>query len=95
MEFPRLIESNVKNFMHRTLNICHEKKIRLYSTILNIIILVSFLSIAALMFLFCYKTRKTPFEKYQNDIKVHDYIMSKIRNYQNDNFPMLTNIPQI
>lgn len=84
MEYPRLIESNVRGYMSYTLSKCHEYKSRLYSWSFNIgVFLVLVITIG--MVLYLRKKRQIPeSEKQAKMLQEQNYILSKIREYQMD-----------
>lgn len=96
---PRLIEPGVKNFLHNTLNRCHDNRVSIYTWTLNIGVLVLFLAIFGLALYYCYKRKLTPEDQYNKMVRDQAYIMSKIRFYQNERIenPLssLTSLPVV
>ena len=84
MEYPRLIESSVKNYIQDSLSICHENRIKIYYVSLNIGILILFLGITAVILYYCYNKKKSPYEQHQKMLRDQEYILSKIRFYQTE-----------
>jgi hypothetical protein len=82
MEFPRLIETNVKNYLFDNLQKCHEQKTILYSWILNISIFTIFCIILFTVLYFCRKRKLLPYELEEKQLKEQQYVLSKIREYQ-------------
>jgi hypothetical protein len=79
---PILIEPGVKYFLNETLKQCKDFKDKYYNTIFN-------MSLGALLFLFIgliliykYKGKLTPSEKEEKNREKQQYILSKIKNYQ-------------
>ena len=82
MEYPRLIETNVRNYIQTSLESCHTHRIRLYSIAFNIGVLLLFIIIGGLALYYCYNKKETPYEKRQKMLRDQEYILSKIRYYQ-------------
>ena len=96
METPKLIESNVKIHINHMLHLCRENRIRVYSTILNIFVLIIFLLVFAIGLYYCRIRRLTPYEKYKRQLKDQEYILEKIRHFQVEKAKKhvsLTNLP--
>ena len=91
-----LIESNTKNYLFHVLRTCHANRLRVYSLVFNALVLFFLLLIGGCTLYFCHKRKNTPYElqlKYQ---KEQAYIMSKIRQYQENRFQQhesLTHLP--
>ncbi len=79
---PMLTEPGVKYFINETLKQCHHIKEKYHNAIFNIIFLVVFLLITALLLLYKYKGKLTPEEIRERELQKKQYILSKIRNYQ-------------
>ena len=79
---PTLIEPGVKYFLNQTLKQCREFKDKFNNTVFNISLLVLFLVILGLILLYKYKGKLTPVEKEQRNREKQQYILSKIKNYQ-------------
>ena len=82
MEYPRLIEHSAKNYIHDALEMCHTNRVKMYSTSLNIAVLVIFVGIVALSLYYSYKRKPTEYEMRQKMIKDQEMVLSKIRYYQ-------------
>lgn len=92
---PYLIEDNVKNYLHSSLNQCHDKKVTVYSTVINITIFVLFfILMLAILFLFK-KKNLTPYELQEKMKKEQMYVVSKIRDYKemHKSSSMITSLP--
>lgn len=81
---PSLIEPGIKYFLNETLKQCHIFKEKYNNTIFNISFLVLFLLILGIILLAKYKGKLTSSEKEQKENEKKQYILSKIRNYQQD-----------
>ena len=79
---PILTEPGVKYFLNETLKQCREFKNNYNNHIFNISLLVIFLIILGSLLLIKYKGKLTPAEKYNKDKEKQQYILSKIKNYQ-------------
>jgi hypothetical protein len=82
---PNLIDLGVKDYMYSTLRNCHDYRTHIYSYALNIIVLFSFLGITGTVLYYSYKQKPTEYELKQKMLKDQQYILSKIRYYQNEN----------
>lgn len=79
---PILIEPGVKYFLNETLKQCHKFKEKYNNTIFNISLFVLFFILLGILLAFKYKGKSTPQEKEQKELEKKQYILSKIRNYQ-------------
>ena len=79
---PLLIEPGVRYFLNETLKQCHTFKIKYYNIIINIGLFILFLFILAFILIYKYKGKLTPSEKAQRNYEQHQYILDKIRNFQ-------------
>lgn len=95
--YPYLIEDNVKNYLYCSLNQCHDKKMNVYSQVINIVVFICFFILMG-MILFMFKKRDlTPYEQNEKMKKEQQYVVSKIRDYKemHKNTSMITNLPSI
>jgi hypothetical protein len=81
-EKPTLIEPGVKYFLNETLKQCHVFKNNYHNYLLNIGLFIAFLVILGLVLLYKYKGKLTPAEKIMKENEKQQYILSKIKNYQ-------------
>lgn len=79
---PLLTEPGVKYFLHQTLKQCHIARDNFYNLIFNIGLFISFLIILGLILLYKYKGRLTPVELERKKKEKQQYILSKIKNFQ-------------
>lgn len=97
MEYNKLIEPTTYSFLQNTLKRCHEQKVKIYCILLNMSVLILFLLITGSILYYCYKRKMTPQEKYEKMLKDQQYILSKIRYYQEErkknSFTNITNLP--
>ena len=81
---PKLIENNTYQFLNQSLQECHIKRHVIYSYILNIAVFL-LLSIGLYLVLYySYKNKLTPQQREIKKLKEQDYILTKIRQYQED-----------
>jgi hypothetical protein len=79
---PVLIEGHVKGFLNETLKKCHHFKREYYNTVFNISLFVTVCGTISLFLFYKYKGKPTPEEKEQREREKHQYILSKIKNFQ-------------
>lgn len=79
---PMLTEPGVKYFISETLKQCHHFKEKYQNMIFNITLLIVFFIILGILLLYKYKGKLTPEEIEQKDLQKKQYILSKIRNFQ-------------
>ena len=82
MERPLLIEPGVRSFLGETLKQCHKFKEEYYNTLFNIGLFIAFLIILAILLVYKYKGKLTEEEKYQKDLEKQQYVLKKIKAYQ-------------
>jgi hypothetical protein len=82
MEYPRLIENNVKYYLFDHLQKCHQHKTTLYSWVFNISIFLVFFTVLFLVLYFSRKNKLTPYELEEKQLKEQQYVLSKIREYK-------------
>lgn len=97
MEYPKLIESSVRNYLYDNLHRCHEYKSNIYSWVFNIGLFSIFCFIFGIILYFRWKRRNVPeWEREEKMLREQNYILSKIRNYQMDQkrqSTMITDLP--
>jgi hypothetical protein len=95
---PMLTEPGVKYFINETLKQCHQFKEEYYKLNFNIGLLVAFVIILGILLLYKYKGKLTPEEIEQKELEKKQYILSKIRNYQDAKIKaqqkLITGLPQ-
>uniref|UniRef100_A0A6C0EU76 Uncharacterized protein n=1 Tax=viral metagenome TaxID=1070528 RepID=A0A6C0EU76_9ZZZZ len=79
---PTLIEPGVKYFLNETLKQCHIFKNKHNNHIMNIVLLSGFFLLLGLILLYKYKGKLTPADKIIKNNEKKQYILSKIKNYQ-------------
>ena len=95
---PLLIEPGVKYFLNETLKKCHVFKESHNIFVLNLSLLLGFLIILGIVLLFKYKGKLTPKEIEIKDKEKQQYILSKIKNYQDtklrESQSLITGLPK-
>ena len=81
---PKLIELGAKSFIAHSLKQCNEYKQKYFNIVLNILVLLIFILVLVGLLFFRYKGKLSDAEKQQKEVEKEQYIMSKIKNYQND-----------
>ena len=79
---PSLIEPGVKFFLNETLKQCKDFKNKHNNTIFNIGLFLFFLFLLGAILLYKYKGKLTVPEKRKQDREKQQYILSKIKNFQ-------------
>jgi len=79
---PILTEPGVKYFLNETLKQCHVFKEKYNNMLFNIGLTIGFFIILAILLLYKYKGKLTTEEIEQKETQKKQYILSKIRNYQ-------------
>ena len=95
---PALIEPGVKYFLKETLKRCHTFKESHNIFILNMSLFAGFLVILGVVLLFKYKGKLTPKEIQIKDNEKKQYILTKIKNYQDtklrESQSLITGLPK-
>ena len=84
MEAPKLIESSAKNYLFNTLQQCHSNRVNVYFYALNVGVVVLLVLVFGTTLYYCSKQKMTDYEKNQKMVKDQQYVLSKIRYYQED-----------
>jgi len=79
---PCLIEPGTKYFLRETLKQCHMFKEKYHNFLFNLGLFLFFLFIVGSILLYKYKGRLTSTEKEQKTREKHQYILSKIKTFQ-------------
>jgi len=79
---PILTEPGVKYFLNETLKQCHVFKEKYNNMLFNIGVTIIFFIILGILLLYKYKGKLTPEEIEQKESIKKQYILSKIRNFQ-------------
>ena len=79
---PSLTEPGVKYFLNQTLKQCHIIRDNFHNSIFNIGLFFGFLLVLGLILIYKYKGRLTPVEIEKKNKEKQQYILSKIKNFQ-------------
>jgi hypothetical protein len=79
---PALIEPGIKYFLNETLKQCKEFRNNYNNLLFNACLFLSFLVVLGAILLYKYKGKLTPVEKDMKDRMKQQYILSKIKNFQ-------------
>ena len=79
---PTLIEPGVKYFLSETLKQCKIFKNKYNNVLFNIGMTIFFIIILGAILLYKYKGKLTPSEKEMKNREKQQYILSKVKNYQ-------------
>ena len=77
-----LIEPGVRYFYTKTLQGCHHVKEKYYNGLFNLGLLISFVFVVCIILYIKRKTRPTLEDRQKNKHIQYNYIVSKLRNYQ-------------
>ena len=98
MEYPKLIEPNIKYFARATLKQCKLIKYKYFNIIFNIGCFVLLVSVVGGLLVYKYKGKLSPLEKEVKAQQQKNYIFSKIKQYQDirlhNNESLITNLPK-
>ena len=98
MEYPKLIEPNIKYFTKATLKQCKLIKQKYFSIIFNIVCFVLLMTVVGGLLVYKYKGKLSPLEKEVKMQQQKYYIFSKIKQYQDirlqENQSLITNLPK-
>ena len=82
---PQLVEPSAKYFLYNTLHSCHETRVKYHSIVLNVIVFVVFAGIAGTVLYYCYRRKPTLAQTREQMERDQQFILSKIRFYQEQN----------
>jgi hypothetical protein len=82
MNIPKLVDTNVKNYLFYSLKKCHDNRVYLYSIGLNVFVFCMFVGIFGLALYYCNKKKPSIYDKERQMLKDQEFILSKIRYYQ-------------
>jgi hypothetical protein len=85
MEVPHLIEPTTKYYLYETLKKCHTNRTTTYYYVLNIGIFVFLCGFTIILLYYCYNNKLSDSEKRNKIIKDQEYVLSKIRYFQDEN----------
>ena len=79
---PVLIEPGIKYFLNETLKQCKDFKNKYNNLLINVCLLLAFFIVLGAILLYKYKGKLTPVEKDIKNRNKQQYILSKIKNFQ-------------
>lgn len=79
---PVLIEPGIKYFLNETLKQCKDFKNKYNNLLINLFLLLAFFIVLGVILLYKYKGKLTPVEKDIKNRNKQQYILSKIKNFQ-------------
>ena len=82
MNTPKLIDSQIGNYLINTLKTCHEKRVVTYSNVFNFIVVFFFVTIAGIILYICFTHKKTTLEQKEQMEKEKKFILEKIHSLQ-------------
>lgn len=85
MEQPKLIEPMAKHYLFETLKTCHHIRVNMYSYALNIGVFLLFSILFASALYYSKQNRLSDYEKHKKMQLDQQYVLSKIRYYQESN----------
>lgn len=95
---PLLVEPGVKYFLNETLKQCKTFKEKHQNTLFNVSMFVLFIFIFGILLIYKYKGKLTDEEREEKEMQKNQYILSKIRNYQDAKLRahqnLITGLPQ-
>jgi hypothetical protein len=98
MEYPKLIEPNIKYFTKATLKQCKLMKQKYFSIVVNIACFLLLIVVGGGLLVYKYKGKLSPLEKEVKTQQHKHYIFSKIKQYQDikaqSNHSLITDLPK-
>ena len=79
---PVLVEPGIKYFLNETLKQCKDFKNKYNNLLINVCLLLAFFIVLGAILLYKYKGKLTPVEKDIKNRNKQQYILSKIKNFQ-------------
>lgn len=101
MDTPKLIDTNSLLYFQEVLKKTHETRIKFHSIVLNICIFLAIFVVFGGCVYYKYRTKKTPEEDKYRLVKEYDYVLSRIRFFQEQeqkmkqNANLITNLPDV
>jgi hypothetical protein len=82
---PRLIDNTAKYYLYNTLAACHQTRVKYHSIILNVLVFVVFSAVFGGALYYCYRRKPTLDQTRAQMERDQQFILSKIRFYQEQN----------
>jgi len=80
-----LIDSTTKSFLMTALQNSHETRMKYYSIVFNFAVFIGFILVFGGALYYCYLAKRSPDEINYKMMKDQEYVLSKIRFYQEEN----------
>ena len=80
-----LIDSTTKTFLMTALQNSHETRMKYYSIVFNFAVFIGFILVFGGALYYCYLAKRSPDEINYKMMKDQEYVLSKIRFYQEEN----------
>lgn len=87
---PQLIDTQAKNYLYYTLSRCHDTRVKYNTIVLNVGVFFAFVCISGGILYYLYRSKPSPQEQYNKLMKDQEYVLSKIRYYQEQNQKIAT-----
>jgi hypothetical protein len=85
---PHLIENHVKYHLYSTLQKCHQTRQKYHMVFLNVTVAVVFFGVVGTVLYYRHRAKPTDEEVAARMVRDQEYIVSKIRYYQEENHRM-------
>jgi hypothetical protein len=82
---PQLIDNQAKNYLYHTLSKCHELRVKYHTIMLNVCVFVAFVVVCGGILYYLYISKPSQTDRENRMMKDQEYILSKIRYYQEQN----------
>ena len=82
IELPSLIEGDFKEFLYQKLYSCHDYKMQVYGWFMNSLYLICFIFVFGAIIYLTTSPKLTPLERQMKIQREQEYILTKIREYQ-------------
>lgn len=81
---PSLIEPSIKEYLYDTLQKCHSNRVNVYYYTLNVGVFLFVVLVFGAALYYSNKNKRSEYEQHQKNIRDQEYVLSKIRYYQED-----------
>lgn len=98
---PKLVDENSLKYFQDLLKQTHETRVKFHTIVLNVCIFLTILAVFGGCIYYKYKTKRTPEEDRYKLVKEYDYVLSRIRFFQEQEQKMrqsenlITNLPDV
>jgi hypothetical protein len=94
-ESPQLVDNYAKFYLYDTLSSCHQKRVKYHSILFNTIVFILFFGIFGSILYFLYKRKPTIEQSRLQIERDQQFVLSKIRFYQEQNQKIRESASQI